>query len=425
MRKTLALVAFFAGCNGSSELIPDGGAGGAGGAGGSTSRRVTLTDRTAAGGPTLLWAAFSDGDGPWQAIEGAGPIRTFTPKSSRYGLAFVCDMPPDGASLEVVHATVAELPALTVDCGAPQPMTTHKVSGKLAGLAAGASVAIQGGRTSESFELPQIPPPATAYQATLPEDTYDLGAVAYLGEQPKQLVVRRDVAVTADVVADLDFAAQGVALADQPLSLKEGAGAAGLSVGVHLLTGRAHFWWGDRSGNAPTGYPAPPASSLRPEDLLAVEVSASSGQLPPFDVRGLFVGLRQPKALEVSLPPAFAAELSVPAGSPVRPRATFTAYPNALYYQVVAYQFLAGRSTQVLCIFSAAWLGAGTSYQLPDLTAAPGYRPEFGLQPEMMDVEADAVTSSRDLARTLEDDPASRDGSRLSYARRGDHLSGR
>jgi hypothetical protein len=141
-------------------------------------------------------------------------------------------------------------------------------------------------------------------------------------------------------------------------------------------------------------------------------------------MRGLILGLAQPKAVEVAIPPAFSPALSVPAS--LRPSVTFTAYPGALYYQLAASQFSGRDSVQWLCIFSAAWLGGGTSYQLPDFTGAPGYRPEFGLQPQVaVDVAADAVTSSRDLARTLNDDPDTRDGSRLTYARKGDHLTPR
>jgi hypothetical protein len=387
---------------------------------------VTLTDLTPAGGSPLLWVAFNDGDGPWQAVDRVGSAYSFSVKSGRYGLVFVCQVPPGGAGAEVVHATAAELPALTIDCGAPPPMTIHEVSGKISGLPAGASVSLQGGHGTESFEQTPIDPPATAYQTSLPADTYDLAGIAYLDGRPTQLVLRRDVVVDADVVLDLDFA-QGLALADQPLTFTaDSAGAPGLAAWVNLLTRRARLAWIDQSGQPLTGYPAVPAGALASGDMLALDVSSTAGQLPAFSARGVMLALRKPRPVEITLPPAFSAQLSLPPGDSPRPAASFTPYPHALYYQLIASQFTANRSVQWLCIFTAAWLGGEASYQMPDLGGAPGYRPEFGLQPQVdMDLEADAVTSSRDVSRTLNDDPATRDGARLTYARNGDHLTPR
>jgi hypothetical protein len=424
MRAPAFLLAILLGCDGGGSTSPDGGASLPPDGGGGTGR-VTLTDVTPPGGSPLQWVAFNDGDGPWQTLDGASGVYSFSVKSGRYGLAFVCSL-PRGFGGEVVHATAAELTALTIDCGAPPPVASHRLSGKITGLPAAARVEVQGGRGAESFQLQQIDPPATAYQASLPADTYDLAAISYLDDRPGQLLLRRDVAIAADVVVDLDFA-QGLPLLEQPLSLTgDGASAPGLVAVVSLITKRAQLAWGDLSGQRPTGYPALPASALAAGEVLELDVSSTTGQLPAFSVRGIILGLRQPKAVEVALPPLFSPELSVTAAASPRPRVSFTAYPGALYYQLVAGQFTAGRTAQWLCIFSAAWLGAEASYQLPDFSGARGYRAEFGLLPQAaVDIEADAVTSSRDLSRTLNDDPATRDGSRLTYARKGDHLTPR
>jgi hypothetical protein len=84
-------------------------------------KRITFSNLTGAAGHALLWAAFNDGDGAWQALAGSGPTWSFEAKSGRYGLAFACALDGGGVSGEVVHATAAELPELSVDCGQPPP----------------------------------------------------------------------------------------------------------------------------------------------------------------------------------------------------------------------------------------------------------------------------------------------------------------
>ena len=134
-------------------------------------------------------------------------------------------------------------------------------------------------------------------------------------------------------------------------------------------------------------------------------------------------GFRQPRSLDVTLPPDFPVELSLPPGPSPRPRLAFTPYPGARFYQLVATQLEKGRVVVWLAIASAAWLGSQTSYQLPDFGAASGFRAELGLAPGMIDVEGDAVTSSRGFAESINDDPDTRDGSQLTYARKADRLA--
>jgi hypothetical protein len=151
------------------------------------------------------------------------------------------------------------------------------------------------------------------------------------------------VALTSDAVVDLDFA-QAVTLAEQPLVLMgDTASAPGLAAGVTLFTGRGRFVWGDGSGQAPSSYAALPAAALAADDTLELEVFSVKGAEPAFTSRGVVKGFRQPRSLDVTLPPDFPVELSLPPGPSPRPRLAFTPYPGARFYQLVATQLGEGQ----------------------------------------------------------------------------------
>jgi hypothetical protein len=176
------------------------------------SPRITLTD-SSKGSSQVKWVAASDGDGPWQRVEGTGKSYSFEVKGSRYGLAIVCAA-EGGAFGELVHATVAELPGLAVDCSTPPlAMTRHKVSGKVTGLGAGATLELQAGDGAYTVTVTEAQPTTTTmYQIDLPPATYDMAAIASLAGKPTHAVLRRDLALGADTVIDLDFAAPGAAM---------------------------------------------------------------------------------------------------------------------------------------------------------------------------------------------------------------------
>jgi hypothetical protein len=338
-------------------------------------------------------------------------------------MAFVCEIPGGSISGEVVHATPVELPALTVDCG-EQPPVSRKVSGKIAGVGPDALVEVQASNAAPlAYLLAHVDPPAASYAGAIPPGIYDLAAIASVAGRPTRALLRRDVDLSADSVLDLDLA-QGVALLEQPLTfLGDGASAPERVSSVALYTARGRFQATDASGLAPKGYLAFPKTALQPQDVQELEVVSVGGQMPKFSLRGVVRGFREPKPMEVELPPEFgSAQVSAAATSPtLRPRMTFQTYPNALYYQLSVTQLTGARVTSWLSIFSAGWLGTQTSYDFPDFGVASGFETRFGLQPQgMFEQACDAVTSTRDLSRTLNADPATRDGATMTYARKSD-----
>jgi hypothetical protein len=386
---------------------PEGGPG----AGGT---QVRLADGTAAGGHALLWVAFNDGDGPWQAVPGIGPVYTVEVRSGRYGLAFVCESDLGAPSGEVIHASVDELPAVTVFCGEAPPSTYRKLAGKISGLPPDASVLLQvrGGFAA-------LDAPVTGYSMTAPVGTFDLGVFASVKGRATQALVRRDVVISADTTLDLDFATQGVALVRQPLRVSGApAGTVEWKGSTALVTASDSLLWGDDDvSHSPADYAALPASALRPGESQKFELGVN-GPLPAAqDFVGVIRTFREPAALDVALPAPFASpQVSRAAGAGARPRVTFQPYPGALFYQLVCSQQVGRAEVSWLSIFTPAWLGGATSYELPDWSTVPGFH--YGFSPGGLVGETDAVLSNRNLPRTLHDDPATRDGAELKYARR-------
>jgi hypothetical protein len=408
--------------------------GGGGGAGGGSGTRITLTNVTPARGNTLAWVGWNEGDGPWKTLEPAGGGYAFSVGGARFGVAFVCDR-PDGVSGEVVQATVAELRALDIDCGRNPSSTTHALGGKIAGLdgAAGAQVSVLAGARWGTVVAMDGAASAT-YASQVPDDTYDVAAFAQIAGRTTRAVLRRGVAISADTVLDLDFAAGGLALVEQPLAVHgaPAAPAAGqqLTVDVSLRTGRgAVVGWNDTTMGQPADrYAAFAAADLGPEDQQEVLVVSFEQGAGTFDLRGVVRGVRAPRPLEVTLPPAFSSARVTAAagGSGLRPRMTFEPYEGAVLYQMDAHDAGQTRPVGWLAIVSAAWLAGATSYELPDFSGARGFDDAFQFRPQaVLEVEPYAVRSSRDFARTINNDLATHDGSEVQYARTLRSLSGR
>jgi hypothetical protein len=427
----LALAGVLLGCDGGAAPAPKGGAGGKDGGLGSAADagsepfvRITLTDRTPTGGLKLAWVAFQDGDGAWQPVEAAGRDYTFRILQPRFGLAMVCEAPGGSVSGEVIHATAAELPALSLNCGEGPPAASHKVSGKFSGMVGGNSFQVQAASADVTYLVGQVSPPGDTYDGLLPPGTYDLAAIALMGGKPRWAALRREVMVAGTTVVDFTFDAAS-ALVEQPLMLPgDSAAAPGLTASIRLFTGRGVVQLDHPPEPQPKSYLAFPAALMRMGETQELEVLSVAGQMPRFNLRGTVRGFREARPLEVKVPPEFAsARVTAAATTPtLRPRMTFDAYPGALYYQLSVGQVAADRVTSWLAIFSAGWLDGKTSYDFPDFSGAPGFQEGylFQPQPQQLDYACDAVTSTRDFWRTINADPASRDGAQMTYARKTD-----
>jgi hypothetical protein len=432
------LLAGLLGCDGGSAgapvAKPDGAAGSPDAAPGNldaapapiTFGRITLTSTSGPGGLMPVWVAFNDGDGPWQTVDGAGGVYSFEVSRGRFGLAFVCE-PVSGTFLgEVVHATVAELSSLTVDCGpSPAPFTNYQLSGPIRNLdPAVTSVELQAATPKYTYSLGQAAAPDWMYKSDLPaEGPYDVLALAKIGGRARRAYFYRALEMKRDTVLSFDFGiGVDTALHEQPLNLiGDAASAPGTFAAVSLFTAKGVFQITDPPGPLSRIYYAFPVSQLRPGDTQTLEVGSSTSPTPPLSLRGVVLGFREPKPLEVQLPPEFtSAQVTAAATAPtLRPRMSFAPYPGARFYQLSVSHFAAVFATHWLAIFSAAWLDGQTSYDFPDFSGARGYDDDYGFDPSAeLDYGCDAVTSTRDFGRTINDDAATRAGARMTYARK-------
>jgi len=377
--------------------------------GGPAATGVTFTNLSTT--DSLAWVAVRDGDGPWLTVDGKNGVYNLPVASPRYAVAFVCD-PGKYAFGELIETTVAELPQLTTDCGPFTPtMLDNHLKVAVQGLAPGVEVHVSAldGFGAEGTER--------SFDLVLWPGTYDLVGLARNGMQPVQVAFTRGVRVPGDPAATLDFTVEHK-IVEQPLTVM---GADDVpEVWVDLTT--------SRGGSA--GLKATPDKyySLAGKDLAAGDVqrmTVSENLVGPSveGERGVALGLGEPQPLVVSLPPPFLSPKVTPiAGAPYfRPHLTFTPYAGATLYQYDVWQVESGsaptKPKSWLVILSANALAGAQSYDFPDFSDARGFDQTWAFQPSdpaFCDVQV--AVSSRDFARTINKDPASR-GSKLSYAR--------
>jgi hypothetical protein len=407
--RALLAAGLLAACNGTagkpaSDGAPEGSAS-------AFSVALTNTAATATGG--LAWVAFQDGDGPWQSVEGAGGVYSFEAPSGRYGLAFVCDL-GDFVPGEIVHASVAELPALTTSCNPAAAQGAQHLRGAVRGLAAGGQLSISAGGSSVEVSAPIGAPPPDGYDLELPIDVYDVVGVAFESARPSKALIAHDVSIKGEATLDLDFT-RAASLVEQPVTVTGAAGEVSTVVRLTTARGTIAEWL-----LTPATYAGLRESDLGPDDIQEVTVSASAPSGTTFLERGVVLGVRAPRPLSVTLPPAFwSAKLGMVPGAPyLRPRASFEPYPDAVLYQVMASAATPTGGRGWLVILGAGWLGARKSYDFPDFSGVRGFQARWMLQAQdQAQLELDAVQSSRDLARTIASDHASSAGAKLSYAK--------
>jgi hypothetical protein len=381
------------------------------------SHAVTLTVTAVGGQPgDLQWVAFADGDGAWQPATARGLGNYgWEPVSDRYSVAYVCRNTLQN-TVEIVAATIAELPAIDVTCGLP-PADRIAWTGKVSGTSPGSQIVVTLG-SPESLQMVAMVDSTGSYTAMVPPSTYDIVAAAGSAPGASAIVIKRGIEIAAPGSTDFDFGnAIVVKTASQPTAANPMNDE---QVGVHL-------YGYTRNGaiiplplplNAPAGEIGfVDVKALAPGDMqnLTVDGSRANGQL----MRGTTITLQGEPPNSIALPPVWddvqLGESDATAAS--RPKVSFTPYPKVLFYRMLVSGLERGHPDWIMSV-GAGWLGSRTSFELADLSAAPGFDAAWGPPPAgMRVVEAAAITSSRGMGPVLHDQFSPR-GAARTYARR-------
>jgi hypothetical protein len=405
----LALLSYLGACSGD---------GGASMRMASNPRRVTITGRADGGGPVSLdWLAFQDGDGPWKKATAVAGVYTLDVVSSsgRWGAAFVCGEPQVLLG-EVVYATLDELSQLDVPCPIPAAAApTVNWAGSIAGATPGSTPDVIFASREAGAWRAEPSADQSRYAINLPVGTYDLGAALTDAAGNARLIIKRDVAVNADGTTDVDFAALALTPKRQPLGTIAALSQETLATGSFVTSPR-----GARLDLlAPDGSVA----LLDAADLPAAVTQAIyvEARADPATFRGVFRTVPGGPPPALTLPPVFAdANATVAAANPtLRPKVTFSPYPNPRFFQIGLRTGQPNRYDWIMNV-GASWLGGLTSIELPDLSAIPGFDAlTWGPRPDLdLAVEMTAITSTRAFGPVLHDVPPPSAGDEITYAKK-------
>ena len=183
--------------------------------------------------------------------------------SSRALASAVCAR--DWTSGEIIHATVADLPTLETSCDLAAPRAAVRIGGAIRGLPAGTPVDVYVGLPGEPVQA-TTNDAVTSYEALVPPGSYDVTAIA--SGTPARALIHRNVAVSAGAAVDLDFASDGRALVEQPITVTGATGP--VSIGVELRLGAAGYlgWAAPKMAS----YPALAERDLGPGDTQQLSV---------------------------------------------------------------------------------------------------------------------------------------------------------
>ncbi|GIV16090.1 MAG: hypothetical protein KatS3mg022_1525 [Armatimonadota bacterium] len=368
---------------------------------------TVLVHTTRGGVPTNAdFVAFQDGNGAWQVAQGTGGqyALNITDNDGRYGVAIVCVNGTE-VSVSILHATRAELGEIHHECSQPLSQSLVTVSGAIGGLGMGGGATVFLG-TGMGFGYPLI----NTYSLQTVPGTYDLIALRYANLETStvdKVLIRRNVSATTDTTQDIDFnSAEAFAPEMHTVTV---LGATGRAVGsvVFRSNGKTVAGLGWRTDT--DTYPGIPTSKLVGNDfhLLSVTDYGSQGVL-----RTVLRHFKVPADITVSLPDAFVSpEVTTVATAPyARFAASWSAYPDAQAYSLSYHTPTApmGRSSKRsrqqsgsiswFVALSANWLGANSSYTLPDFSALSGWNNTWGLPAgQVIEWSVLAVSSNRNI----------------------------
>ncbi|HEY8141385.1 MAG TPA: hypothetical protein VIG06_01895 [Kofleriaceae bacterium] len=333
--------------------------------------------------PIALVAA-QDGDGDWQALDGAGGVYTFEVTTGRFGVVTGCleDGGPE-VLVSFLYATTDEGTAITRGCAGPT-VGAEPLNITVAGFEAGGSIELNAAYR----------PTATATEGD-PEVTLQLAPGLYdvvmvsksSGDVTTRYGVRPSMYITPNVVVETDFdiAADGGLTPTYDFTT-EGEGAASVAQAVHYTS--AHGTVVPLGADTYNSMP----ESVMPAGDLHVAIAQASGD---GSVRDASVYFRAADDVSVTFPePMATGSAEIGSSEPfLRPSVSLEAYDGAARYRAR----LSQGDRRLEWTATAGWLGSAedVSWTMPDLTGIDGWNENWAfVQAVQVDVVYEAVTTT-------------------------------
>ncbi len=353
------------------------------------------TDLTV-GASGAAWAAYRDGDGAWQVLEGeARYVLALEHPAGRYSVAHVCASELDAGeeveaarevTVSLLYATLAARPEVATPCADETESDFYTLSGTVNGLEAGETGLVYGqfladAVTADAREYSLAGFTAGEYDLlvtvqTTVQDTPD--APASVLTPPNEVLVRQGIAVQGDETLNLDLGQAA------PTTLKnvrvEGAPPDGeVSSSLSLTTERgtsAQLGGFAASGAEAASFDYAALPTLPEGTAYRVSVESFSederGERLATSFQRTFTA---PEDLTLSVPDTLgAAALSSDEG---RPTLTWSAYrEGADYHAIFEDSNDDAGETRYLVALDAAWLPSSASelsYTVPDFRELPGW----------------------------------------------------
>ncbi len=388
----------------------------------------TVLVRTTRGGvpANADFVAFQDGNGAWQVAQGTGGQYTLnvTDNEGRYGLAIACVVNGE-VNVSIAHATTNELTEINHECGVPS-QNRVTVSGTVSGLGSdeGANISMD-----EDFGFAYSANPNYSFQ--VPPGTYDL--IATRGPTATQSInkvfIRRNMAVTGDTTINIDFNSADAFDPETHTAVISGV-ASGEEFGgevMFLSDGKTFAWMGGGMEMVSNTFQfaSIPTNRQVGNDIHGLDASAFANSTQ----RSVMRFFKAPMDINVTLPDPFTSpDVTTAATSPyARFTANWSSYPGAQAYvlEFGGEQVVKGRRTllrpvaipsnrprpnrsrQIVGLFwsvglSVGWLGANSTYTLPDFSGLSGWNNAWGFPaggPVPWDVSV--LASNRSLAELI------------------------
>lgn len=359
----IPMALLMAGCHGGSDSKP------APAAPTVTFSFESMPDRT-------YWVAVQDGEGPWKVLEGTGGTYTFTVNdpSGRYGLAQVealTDPAVFSMSGRLFQGTVTELPQL--DLRRPSPPRAL-LSGSILGLDANHGAYVTFGENYKG-----VNPNEPSFIFDVPQAKRDLAIVRNRADNRADLIyLRRDVDVKGPLALGALDLAQGSMLEAQTVSVSGADAGESLDSAVKWTSGttRAFLNGSTFEGSSLLLFPAVPTAVMAPTDLHILEVSSDSAS----HWRAATLQGKSLSGKTVALPPRLDPPVISAAqpGSGFRPRMVWQPMSGSSLHWLDVRD--SARAKGWYFVLTGGWAGAGSTltYDAPDFTGLPGWKPEWG-----------------------------------------------